>query len=516
MPDGTQTTSPGDAAVETTLSLRGRADTNFDQVAASIKAVHGALKTLQSSKPGDPALDDLLEEVARLTGLYAEGADLFARLSENPSAFRKSARAGLADVWGLRKAWTSLQEQFTSVLAESRSAIRHAGAERRRLLSEARAPLPVPAPASSPRREVDGNWLEFLCMTTRHLAQTARMTRPVFPPVGIGTVSELPRQAPSEQECRTAAARLAASPLFDAAFYVSQFPPDTTPSEPAYHYVTNGWTTGRDPHPFFSTSYYIASSAAPLPAGADPLTHYITTGSAERRNPHPLFDTAFFAAGSIEALPQGDTWLSCFLDGRGCERSPHPIFDPGYYCAQAALRGAGALPALLHYLVRGWRYGIPFSPLFDVDYYRDQLPSGSHVEPWSHYVMRGAAQGLNPHPLFDSRFYLAAFPENEISNPLLHYLFQGEAEGISPSPFFEPVYYRDHYRAGQPVAGSLAHFVSQDAAADHRPIPTFDSKAYRLVFMRETEREHPSTVLRCGYGYFLQRLASTGRTSVRK
>ena len=490
MPDGTPTTSSPSAGADATRTLHRQAAESFALVAASIGGVRSAVGVLRSSEANDAALDELVNQLTRLTTCFAEGADLFARLMENPAAFKKSPRAGLADAWSLRRDWLIVKEQFLTAVEDSRNSLRLALAGRRRVVDEVRAlsPASVSPPVAD---EIARTWVEFLCMTTRHFAGSIRTVAAPAAAIGIPHVP-VARVLPLERDFRAAAARLAASALFDAAFYVSQLPPDFTPSDPALHFVAVGWAGGRDPHPLFSTSYYLSSLPTALPDGIDPLTHYITTGSSEGRNPHPLFDTAFFAAGEVGERRDGETWLAHFLDGKG-QRSPHRMFDREFYCVHASLGPASAPLALLHYLVHGWHYGLPFSPFFDVDYYRRQSSEQIGVEPWSHYVMAGAARGMNPHPLFDGRYYLASYPESDIANPILHYLASGEAEGIAPSPFFEPVYYRDTYRRGYPVSGSLAHFLLEGSGANHRPIPSFDSAGYRSLFMGTTIGEHRSS-----------------------
>jgi hypothetical protein len=78
---------------------------------------------------------------------------------------------------------------------------------------------------------------------------------------------------------------LMSSPLFDAAFYLAQYPDVAAAgTDPAVHYVRYGAAEGRDPGPAFSTAGYQASNPDVAAAGANPLLHYIRFGQAEGRS----------------------------------------------------------------------------------------------------------------------------------------------------------------------------------------------------------------------------------------
>lgn len=69
--------------------------------------------------------------------------------------------------------------------------------------------------------------------------------------------------------------RVAASPLFDAAWYLRQYSDvATAKSDPAMHYVLFGAAEGRDPGPHFSTRGYLSNYPDVARAGLNPLVHY--------------------------------------------------------------------------------------------------------------------------------------------------------------------------------------------------------------------------------------------------
>ena len=51
--------------------------------------------------------------------------------------------------------------------------------------------------------------------------------------------------------------------------------------DPIEHYLTVGAAERRDPHPLFSTSYYLDSYTDVALAGTNPLVHYVRHGAAE-------------------------------------------------------------------------------------------------------------------------------------------------------------------------------------------------------------------------------------------
>ncbi|MFZ5964859.1 glycosyltransferase [Thalassococcus sp. BH17M4-6] len=79
-------------------------------------------------------------------------------------------------------------------------------------------------------------------------------------------------------------AQLAASPLFDADWYVSEFPDvDMTGLKPEEHYLWVGALMLRDPSPQFSTRFYLEDNPDVARAGVNPLVHYLRSGRAEGR-----------------------------------------------------------------------------------------------------------------------------------------------------------------------------------------------------------------------------------------
>lgn len=100
----------------------------------------------------------------------------------------------------------------------------------------------------------------------------------------------------------------------DSTFYHWLYP-DTVAVDPVSHYHAFGWHEGRDPNPYFDTSWYLSHYSDVAAAGIDPLTHYETSGWQEGREPGPNFDGNGYlahnpdvAAAHVNPLDHYLTW----------------------------------------------------------------------------------------------------------------------------------------------------------------------------------------------------------------
>lgn len=76
------------------------------------------------------------------------------------------------------------------------------------------------------------------------------------------------------------------SGLFDEEFYCLKYP-DIRQADvnPLWHFVSIGWTEGRNPSEKFNTDYYLKQNKDVRVAGINPLCHYIKFGQKEKRFP---------------------------------------------------------------------------------------------------------------------------------------------------------------------------------------------------------------------------------------
>lgn len=82
--------------------------------------------------------------------------------------------------------------------------------------------------------------------------------------------------SPSPREVADVA-RLRATPLFDGAWYLREYPAVAASGmSPALHYLRRGARNGRNPGPYFDTADYVAKHPD-LPRRANPLLHYVAS-----------------------------------------------------------------------------------------------------------------------------------------------------------------------------------------------------------------------------------------------
>jgi SAM-dependent methyltransferase len=278
------------------------------------------------------------------------------------------------------------------------------------------------------------------------------------------------------------------------------------------HYLTRGAERRLDPHPLFSTSYYLAINGDVARAGLNPLEHYVRVGGAERRAFHPLFDSAYYVA---RAESEGHTvrnpllhflrigvhrrWsphplvdLDFILDRdpqllnsgvnpvvdcirRG--RSPHPFIDVEHCLKQRP----GTANAILSLLAEGTKGGLRPHPLFDPGYYLETYAdvAAAGLDPFLHYVNVGAFERRQPHPLFDPAYYVRQCGGDPAAerNALHHFLIVGARRGLSPHPLFDSHHYEHELaRHGLTTENPLVHFLSTPPLCD--PNATFSVSVY--------------------------------------
>lgn len=154
--------------------------------------------------------------------------------------------------------------------------------------------------------------------------------------------------------------------------------PDLAGLDPFDHFMTVGWTEGRDPRPDFSGSAYLQANPDVAAAGLNPFVHYIRHGRAEGR---PL-DPAAALEGLIAAL-----------EAPGLE-AVRAAFDEDHYAALVPDLPTGQ-DAFDHFMETGWRTGLDPNRWFSISRYlmlnADVAAAG--INPFSHYILHGRGEG---------------------------------------------------------------------------------------------------------------------------
>ncbi|WP_157417096.1 hypothetical protein [Nocardioides sp. Iso805N] len=135
-------------------------------------------------------------------------------------------------------------------------------------------------------RSAEESWAERLAPLEHERSQfialseglAERLAEDDVAPTGLRSRlrNALARTLPSEHEAEQVA-QLHATPLFDAAWYLRQYPTVVTSGmSPTLHYLRRGAKNGRNPGPNFDTAAYRAAHPD-LPRRANPLLHFVAT-----------------------------------------------------------------------------------------------------------------------------------------------------------------------------------------------------------------------------------------------
>ncbi|GGB51788.1 hypothetical protein GCM10011502_26170 [Oceanisphaera marina] len=113
--------------------------------------------------------------------------------------------------------------------------------------------------------------------------------KPASPRLAASFKTQLKKRV-EKKKLQRKAAELAASPLFNAEWYLKQYPDVAADkvftNNPALHYLKCGGFEGRNPSPDFDSRDYLNANPDVAVAGFNPLYHYLRFGQAEKR---PLY-----------------------------------------------------------------------------------------------------------------------------------------------------------------------------------------------------------------------------------
>lgn len=117
-----------------------------------------------------------------------------------------------------------------------------------------------------------------------------------------------------------------ANPLFDANWYVGQYPDMKTKGiAPFKHYDRHGIYEGRDPNAFFDTDWYFERYPDVRRDNESPLTHYLETGAFQGCDPGPHFSSLGYFDKNPDVREWGLNPLLHYLRfGHGERRETRP------------------------------------------------------------------------------------------------------------------------------------------------------------------------------------------------
>jgi len=198
---------------------------------------------------------------------------------------------------------------------------------------------------------------------------------------------------------------LAASPLFDAQWYL-----DTNPDvaaakfDPMLHYLLNGAQEGRSPGPKFSGTEYQRANPDVLDSRTNPLVHYVLYGRKEGRQ-------TSIRRESISNAPASQSVVTVTSEKTRDGEQPEKASGKQIDLEVEAIKKSG---------------------LFDEPFYRSMYPDvkDTRDDVVRHYCEHGWREGRNPSWDFDTRFYIATNTDirNANINPFWHYVIAGASE----------------------------------------------------------------------------------------
>ncbi len=155
-------------------------------------------------------------------------------------------------------------------------------------------------------------------------------------------------------------------PLFDIDFFLAGLPADLRADirEPFAAYMAEGVLRGWDPHPLFSTRFYLERNPELEAACINPLEHFVTEGGARLRDPHPDFDSGFYVSQLTPETASGIGIPVLHYLAAGVPRTLDPsegFSTAGYLSLNPDVRSSGLNP-LVHYVRYGRAEGRPILP----------------------------------------------------------------------------------------------------------------------------------------------------------
>ncbi|WP_146106442.1 glycosyltransferase [Desulfobulbus oralis] len=276
---------------------------------------------------------------------------------------------------------------------------------------------------------------------------------------------------------------LQAIPLFDPHFYRQNDPAlQLSRSDLVSHYFFYGASEGRNPNPYFFTSWYLAEYPDVAASGLNPFLHFLLYGLAEGRNPNPYFWTTWYLDKNPQVKKQGIHPLVHYQQqGWREDRWPNPYFNPTWY-AETYLKANDFCEPLAHFLSHSGEFWYNPNPYFWTSWYLQKYPwiKAMNMHPLQYYIVYGAQEDTSPNPYFDAIWYQQQYSEainNEIA--FTHYLEHSNWKNTNPNPYFDTTWYLEKYPdVKENGLDPLLHFHLFGAKENRCPGPHFDTSWY--------------------------------------
>ena len=246
------------------------------------------------------------------------------------------------------------------------------------------------------------------------------------------------------------------NPLFQCEFYRRVIDESDKQQNPVLHFLAEGVNQGISPNHCFDTLYYLKQNSESGLTAKGALQDALARLRRNDNLPsfHPFIDEKYILSFCDLESPL-DFYYRLFR-GNYFVANPHPLVDITYLSEKAETKFESFASAFDYY----WNLEKDVSThiIFDVDYYRSQLPKDDVVRrAVYHYLISDDPH--SPQPLFESHYYISLVAETGAKvpeRPLEHFLSCGQAAGIAPSPLFDTKYYREQTGCGLNV---LQHYL---------------------------------------------------------
>lgn len=289
-----------------------------------------------------------------------------------------------------------------------------------------------------------------------------------------------------------------ASGAFDNQYYKSQIA-----SKGIYaknfieHYLTEGWTSGLNPHPCFDTDFYLKNNSDLKDLIIHPFLHFIMYGYREHR-----FTRADFSLSEYRLLhPE--------IEGSDINPLKHYTLTYGKIAQPKAPLKNSPLPD------EPSEFDIPTIlakakalKLFDFEWYKTTYNPAftSELDAFKDYLHKSRFSPVNPSTNFDSETYLRCNIDvfHAQISPLFHYLISGKKEGRTysnavhrwqPKPDINPARHLTKSAAKQKIAICLHIYYEDYIERFADALNTFPTQVDLFITLAsESFRSHAQTI----------------------
>ncbi len=196
---------------------------------------------------------------------------------------------------------------------------------------------------------------------------------------------------------------------------------------------------------------------------------FIENGDRHNIRPHWLFCPITYAALNPDVPQQHSLFQHYVTYGQFEERRTSVLFDPEFYQTmnpdmRLCVRNGEYTSLLESFCRSSYLRNVPFSPDFDVDFYRqahgDVVPDGSHVKSIAHhFLFFGVSEGRSANPYFDHHYFSLRYPwVGDVCGKI----------GLSLLEYFLLIGRHENMRATRPLADRRIDILQAKALYERR------------------------------------------------